>query len=341
MGMPRGAGETTPADWAHCTLLGVEQNQYWVDGYVTCKGVSTHIPRRVLQDVYEKFIGQLRWDVDVLLGLWFGEAKMTQRPMAWNVAAGVGGEGYGVMGAGFDLVAVELDGRCEAEFPASHPDTGASATFVQSCLWKWLEQRNLEIDRLPDLFCGGLPCAGYSSVPRLGAPSSKERWVDYMRQELEWLVDKLLRTRQHHLAWWLENVPGAVAHMANPSSLCGAAMGLPLFRHRAFDSNFGVAPVRCQHDGMCISTKSPYRQSPEYQRRSCMCGGNTYQLFGGHVGNLMGSLEEHQQALGMWWDSDVRQLHQCIPLVYALYMGRFALQFLVCKHLNAAAPGQT
>jgi hypothetical protein len=267
--------------------------------------------------------------------VWFGVLGKKAKPLAWNFAAGYGGEAYGVMGAGFDLRAVEIDidGLCAIEFPSTHPRTGARATFAQQCLWRWLEEQDLEVE-MPDLLCGGLPCAGYSSVPQLGAASLTERSVHNMRLELEDL-ERRLGKKGHFVAWWLENVPQAKEDMTNPTSLCAAAFGLPLFRHRLFDSNFGVAPVPCQHQGMCISTRSPYRQSLKYQLKACRCGGNTFQLFGGHVGGSMGTVEEHQEALGMSWGADARQLHQCIPPVYALYMGRHALQGLVVWHLQS------
>lgn len=319
--------------WIVDSCLETHNNVNQPAGYLRCNGEKSLATVKQLDDLYGAFIKQLRWDVDSMLSVWHNVLGIKPKPFAWSLAAGIGGEAYGVMGAGFNLVAVEIAASCKAEFPQSHPDTGATSMFVCECLWKWLARQNLDQGVLPDLVCGGVPCGGYSTVPFLGARSSKERWVKQLRVHLERMTENLKKNRAHGMVWWLENVPQAAADMVHPTCICGAALGLPLFRHRLFDSNFGVAEVVCRHAGMCVSTKSPYRQSKRVVVRGnsgCKCGGNTYQLFGAHSGGLMGSLFDHQKALGMDWGTNLAQLHQCIPPVYGLYMGRFALQRLIC-----------
>ena len=334
--------------WIVDSCLDTRNNVNAPAGYHRCQGAASLATCRQLDDLYGAFIKQLRWDVDKLLSVWFGELRMKSRPYAWNVAAGIGGEAYGVMGAGFDLVAVEKSAACEAEFPKVHPKTGAQAKFVCQDLWAWMDQQDLNCCRLPNLVCGGLPCAGYSNVSNIGVPSEMARWVATMRCKLDRMAHKLKTEKNHDMVWWLENVPQAAGDMVHPTCICGAALGLPLFRHRLFDSNFGVQPVVCRHSGMCVSTRSPYRQArsawfvtrsiknrPRWVKQGCKCGGNTFQLFGGHFGGNMGSLTDQQRALGMDWGFDAKQLHQCIPPVYGLWMGRFALQHLICARLRS------
>ena len=134
-----------------------------------------------------------------------------------------------------------------------------------------------------------------------------------------------------HLAWWVENVSGAAVDMVAPTMLCGPACGLQVCRHRFFDSNFGVEVLGCDHAGVCVGLRSPYRQR-QWASQGCQCGGNLFQLFGGHHGGVHGTFAEHKSAMKMEWAQTIREVHQAIPPIYAMYMARSALKHLVFKY---------
>ena len=321
-----------------CADLPSKKNNACVTTAHSCPGQQNLLSRKQLSDRYEKLVCELHHDVDSLLHLWSNVLHESRRPQCWNLAAGIGGEAFGVMGAGFDLVAVEIQSRCQDEFPTKHPRTGALARFVCADLWQWLTVKleTLHCDR-PDFVCGGMPCQSYCGVPLRAHSKCTKRWVKPMRRILEALERDLSLDYDQPLAWCLENVPGAKADMLHPTKFCGSAMGLEVFRHRVMDSNYGMDEVKCNHHRACVGTKSPYLQNPKwagYQIGKCRCNGNMFQLFGGHVGELMGTLTEQQRALRMTWGNDAKLLHQCIPPVYALYSSRFALQHIVQAKLE-------
>ena len=186
--------------WIVDSCLETHNNVNQPAGYLRCNGEKSLATVKQLDDLYGAFIKQLRWDVDSMLSVWHNVLGIKPKPFAWSLAAGIGGEAYGVMGAGFNLVAVEIAASCKAEFPQSHPDTGATSMFVCECLWKWLARQNLDQGVLPDLVCGGVPCGGYSTVSFLGVRSSKERWVKQLRVHLERMTENLKKTER--MAWF-------------------------------------------------------------------------------------------------------------------------------------------
>lgn len=89
-----------------------------------------------------------------------------------------------------------------------------------------------------DLIHASPPCQRFSTMTR--------RWN---RQEdhpdLVAVTRDLLRASG--AAYVIENVPGAP--LENPATLCGSMFGLPLRRHRCFETSFPVLAPSCNHAG--------------------------------------------------------------------------------------------
>jgi DNA (cytosine-5)-methyltransferase 1 len=110
----------------------------------------------------------------------------------------------------------------------------------------------------------------------------------------------------------IENVVDALPHLITPIRLCGTSFGLPLRRHRLFESNIGLLGMACAH--------SLFRE-PRYWT-SWRPGGEvklatTVQVYGHGAGRNRASWK---QALGIDWMTD-EEMTQAIPPAYTEFIG--------------------
>lgn len=119
--------------------------------------------------------------------------------------------------------------------------------------------------------------------------------------------------------WCIENVERAP--LETDSFLCGQMFGLPLIRHRLFETNFfWLRPThRCARRG---STRLPYG-SPN---RVYTIAGHGYGASRSNRG-LTWRKAEGSRALGIDWMIR-EEMAQAIPPVYSEYIGRFAISAL-------------
>ena len=117
----------------------------------------------------------------------------------------------------------------------------------------------------------------------------------------------LAETRRRLIAsgspWVIENVPGAV--MRPDYVLCGSHFGLPIRRHRWFETSWhGFDLISCDHSRPIHGVY-----------------GHPHGRNGAAPGMLPGGLAEWSAALGIdWMDTD--ELAQAIPPAYTEHIGR-------------------
>lgn len=108
----------------------------------------------------------------------------------------------------------------------------------------------------------------------------------------------------------IENVEGARKELVNPVKLCGSMFGLPIFRHRYFETNFLlVEPAQCKHDFTPI-----------------LMTGRGMRIIDGKRASER-KKEEVGQASGINWMSR-DELNHAIPPAYTKYIGEKLLTHL-------------
>ena len=132
-------------------------------------------------------------------------------------------EGYLRAFPGAEIVGVDI-----ADHSASYP-----GTFVQADAIAYLAEHYREFD----FFHASPPCQGYS--PHVTSRSSQ--WVPTKGKDEPKLIGATRwGFQQVGKPWVIENVMGARAEMQSPTLLCGAMFGLPITRHRLFETSFPV-----------------------------------------------------------------------------------------------------
>ena len=199
-----------------------------------CPGAENLLSAIQLQDRYDALYCKLGRECDQLLGMWMVDLKMP-RPRALCLASGIGGEAYGVMAAGFDVDAVDIDlgGVCEKQFPTVHPRTGAVATFTRRCMWMHLKGLGSRVS-LYALMTAGVPCNKYSSVPML---------TESVRDEREEQLDDM--------------EAGACVHVSLPGCV-GRGSPWPPEGPRLAQSPSQPPTARCPQHGILDGPPSPF-----------------------------------------------------------------------------------
>ena len=144
---------------------------------------------------------------------------MSARPRLLDLFCGAGGAAMGYHRAGFDVWGIDINPQPNYPFWFTRGDALDFTDFVDPGGF--------------DAIHASPPCQAHTGVPN--------RRVDH--------YDVLDETRellkQTGLPWVLENVPGAP--MPDAFLLCGATFGLPVVRHRLFETSFpvGLVPSLC------------------------------------------------------------------------------------------------
>lgn len=205
------------------------------------------------------------------------------RPLLLDLFCGAGGAATGYHRAGFDIVGI--DNLPQPDYPF---------TFIQGDA----TDPPVHLDTF-DLIHASPPCQAYI---RSGN-------VDHTRHP-----DLLPQTREllegSGKPWIIENVPGAP--MRPDIVLCGSQFGLPLRRHRWFESNLPLSPFvpPCDHSKPIVGVY-----------------GNPHGQNGAYHGMLPGTIATWRDAMDMPW-ANARGLSNAIPPAYTERLGRDAITCL-------------
>jgi len=151
------------------------------------------------------------------------------RPLLLDLFCGAGGAAMGYYRAGFDVVGVDIKPQPHYPFP-----------FVQGDALTIQEHGSFLRDA--DAIHASPPCQRWLGVPKaLG-----EDYPDLLTP-----TRTLLRATGR--PYIIENVPGAPL---DGFILCGSTFGLPVIRHRRFETNLdiGLVPSMCQQSSWARAT---------------------------------------------------------------------------------------
>ena len=211
------------------------------------------------------------------------------RPLLLDLFCGAGGAAMGYYRAGFEVVGVDI--KLQSHYPfgftlADALDSGLTLTNY-------------------DAIHASPPCQRYSkSVSK----ENRGRHPDLIAE-----TRALLKATG--LPYVIENVPRAP--LWNPIQLCGSAFGLPIQRHRLFESNMALMSPGCIHGA--YERKYP----PAWNRTTPL---RVLSISGGWTDQ--NDLEEHKAAMGVDWDVTPRELSEAIPPAYTEHIGEQLLTVL-------------
>lgn len=206
-----------------------------------------------------------------------------------------GGMAMGYYLAGFNVVGVDID-----------PQPAYPFTFIQGDAVQYIREHGAEYD----LLHGSPPCQDYSN---LNAYNGK----DYPRL-IEPTREAMVATGRPYV---IENVEVAGRELVDPITLCGPMFDLTVYRHRVFETNWGLtAPAHPKHTALC--TRNGYLPTPERPFMS---------IHGGRHSRAWQNAA--CDAMGMPWikvpaggdiKRGIREVCEAIPPAYAQWIGEQA-----------------
>lgn len=210
-----------------------------------------------------------------------------------DLFSGAGGAAMGYSRAGFEVVGV--DNRPQKHFPFE---------FHQADALEYLAEHGHEFD----VIHASPPCQRYC---RLTPKARRDSHPDLLP-----VVADVLRHSGYRYV--IENVPDARHLLYEPFMLCGSMFGLPIWRHRFFESNclaMALLPS-CNHSirPMLISGTST-RHDANYRKEP--------------------TAAEKRLAMGTEWMT-IKEMDEAIPPAYTEWIGR-----QIHAALEAARKGET
>lgn len=201
------------------------------------------------------------------------------KPRLLDLFCKAGGAAKGYQRAGFYVVGVDIE-------PQPHY---CGDEFYQADALEYVAERGRAFDAIH----ASPPCQGYSRMRHL--PWLKDRTWPLLIEPVRELLQKT------GAVWVIENVADSPL---NGALLCGAALGLPLARHRRFESNILLLFPPCPGHPVLFQGRANMRKYGQ----------------GAGVTGLMDK-QDPKQALGIDWMTG-SEMRQAIPPAYTEFIGK-------------------
>ena len=206
------------------------------------------------------------------------------KPRIADLFCGAGGAGMGLHRAGFEVVGFDLKPQPNYPFEFHHADA-------------------LDVDlRGFDAIWASPPCQRFSQAVKKKYRKARPNLIPAIR----------IQITNADVPYMIENVPTARRHLREPVQLCGSAFGLPIRRHRLFESNVWLWSGQCSHE------EYPRIYPPAWNRTTPL---RVLSISGGYQ-QRQASLDEHRAAMGVDWDMTCTELSEAIPPAYSEYLGK-------------------
>ncbi len=220
---------------------------------------------------------------------------MTDRPRILDLYCGAGGASMGLYRAGFDVEGVDIKPQKHYPFPFHQADALTFPLEGYAAYW------------------ASPPCQYYSRLRHLPWLKDRVYW-----RSVPPTRERLLTTSK---PWVIENVEDC-GDMPNSFVLCGASIGLSLYRHRRFETTFPVfLPSHQKHKRVIVSGRASLAKRRHGQQgfkeinRDSIAG----------KGNYKGDAERRRTVMQIDWMTS-EELAQAIPPAYSEYIGKFLMQ---------------
>jgi DNA (cytosine-5)-methyltransferase 1 len=222
------------------------------------------------------------------------------KPRLLDLFCGAGGAAVGYHRAGFDVVGVDI--APQPRYPFEFHQADALDYLVEH----WREY---------DAIHASPPCQGYLNLRKVNHAQGRS---DTHGQLIAATRGLLTLT---HLPYVLENVSDARCHLIDPVRVCGTGLGLPLRRHRLFESNRPLRGVPCEHRRFTEPRYwTSWRPNGEHRLSTVV------QVYGN-----AGGREHWPAAMGIDWMASA-ELVEAVPPAYTEHIGAQLID-----HLGAAA----
>lgn len=151
------------------------------------------------------------------------------------------------------------------------------------------------------------PCQGYSlhvTSASSGTAGTKGRDEPRLATDVRALL------RRSGRPWVMENVMGARRDLRASLLLCGTMFGLPIPRHRLFESSELI--MSPEHPS-CRGVALAYARERGWDPRDMTVTGK---------GRRAGTTQRWQEVMGIDWHTTQHELREAIPPAYTEYIGR-------------------
>ena len=214
-----------------------------------------------------------------------------ERPKLLDLFCKAGGASMGYFRAGFDVTGVDLEPQPRYPF-----------AFVQADALEFVAAHGPNFD----VIHASPPCQGYIQT------GFRRKHRHPHRDHPRLIAATRTALTATGRVWVLENVESAIAVMRLPVRLCGTSFGLPLRRHRLFESSIGLLRLACRHERFS-DAKYPTNWRPKsgvIPRARCV------QVYGNS-----GDASIWPAAMGIDWMTR-QELTQAVPPAYTEFLGR-------------------
>lgn len=222
------------------------------------------------------------------------------RPRILDLYCGAGGAAVGYHRAGFDVVGVDVVAQPNYPFP-----------MVVADALDWLDEWVLSGHDIFDCVHASPPCQAYAAGTRnTNLALGRSHYDDHPRL-IEPTRELLVELGVPYI---IENVVGAP--LIDPVRLCGTSFGLPLRRHRLFESSIPLLVPPCAHEAFTEKrywtgwTQGGHTLAGKGKRRA-----TTVQVYGN-----AGEKHEWPAAMGIDWMT-YDELAEAIPPAYTELLG--------------------
>jgi hypothetical protein len=207
-----------------------------------------------------------------------------------DLFCGVGGAAKGYHDAGFEVVGVDINPQ--PNYPYEFHQMDAIEALERLVLGRNWPRRFSAVHASP-------PCQYYTALAR-GNNANQDDYPALIEPTREWL-------QESGLPYIIENVPTAPLH--DPITLCGGMFGLPLLRHRRFETNWPLTqPLHPRHQGRVAG----YRHGQKFE-------GPYLAVYG--TGGGKGRLADWQAGMQMPWAKTKKEIAEAIPPAYTRFVG--------------------
>jgi DNA (cytosine-5)-methyltransferase 1 len=211
-----------------------------------------------------------------------------------DLYCGAGGAAMGYHRAGFEIVGVDI--KPQPHYPFEFIQADARDFYIQS--------RRFYVNGF-DAIHASPPCQHYASITSVRGSQSDH--ADLIGPTRDLLIAS-------GLPYVIENIPDARPKLRHPVMLCGSAFGLPLKRHRYFETSFALMSPGCAH-GMHRKRYRIRQHGKEMDTAFC------YVFGGGQAGQPVATWRE---AMDIDWMT-VDELSQAIPPAYTEHIGHYLM----------------
>lgn len=220
-----------------------------------------------------------------------GHSESVTRPLLLDLFCGAGGAAMGYYLAGFNVVGVDIAPQPNYPFAFHRAD-------------------------VLDFFFGGFdaihaspPCQSYLNLGKVNEAQGRE----YDHPDLVAATREMLIATG--LPYIIENIEGAP--LKDPVRLCGSSFGLPLRRHRLFESNVPLVGPPCNHKWQ---TEKKYWTG--WRPKGETVKSTVVQIYGNGGGR-----DEWPAAMGIDWMTPA-EMCEAIPPTYTEFLGRQLIRFV-------------